>query len=176
MRGLKQKFGILSQITGLKLASESTHRNVYKIGETFDMTGLVVTVIYDDYSTETLTADQLTLETTRELNENNRSVYVSYKGERLLVMITVNETGTLEEDSSSSDSATSTPTADLTWLWIALGVVLALGGGAAAVWFLFIKKKATPKTDSVDRVETVENAENVETAEETEENEAESNE
>ncbi|MBO4940107.1 MAG: leucine-rich repeat protein [Clostridia bacterium] len=140
MRNVKARFGIVSKISDLKLAPTSAHKNVYKIGSTFDMTGLVMTVVYDDYSTETVDANKLTLETTEELTAYDRYVMVSYEGKSAQVLITVNETGTLEEDNSSSDTETVVPQTNLTWLWIVIGVV-ALGGAAAAVWFFVLKQQ-----------------------------------
>lgn len=141
MRLVKARFGIVSKISDLKLAETSTHKSVYKIGDTFDMTGLVMTVVYDDYSTETVTSSDLTLETTETLTAYDRFVRVSYAGKSAQVMITVNETGTIEGD-QPSDTPTQTPNTNLTWLWICLGIVV-LGGAAAVVW-IFVLKKPLP--------------------------------
>lgn len=142
LRLVKPRFGIISKISDLKLSETSTHKSVYKIGDTFDMTGLVMTVVYDDYSTETVDASQLTLGTTEALTAYDRFVNVSYAGKTAQVQITVNETGTIGGDQPSDTPSQTPQSADLTWLWICLGVVVLLG--AAAVVWIFVLKKPLP--------------------------------
>ncbi len=91
LRTVKKAFGIVSTISQLLVADDSTHKTEYVEGETFDMTGLVVIVEYDDYSTEIASFDELTLTTTSELTTYNKYVVITYKGARVHVPITVTE-------------------------------------------------------------------------------------
>ncbi len=88
LRTVKKAFGITPSIKQLLVAEESTHKTSYVEGETFDMTGLVITVEYDDYSTETANFNELKLVTTGELSKN-KYVVVTYKGVRIHLPISV---------------------------------------------------------------------------------------
>ncbi len=97
LRTVKKAFGILSTINQLLVAENSTHKTEYVVGEEFDMTGLVITIEYDDYSTETANAAELTLGTTGELTVHNKYVVINYKGSRVHVSITVTEKTTTKK-------------------------------------------------------------------------------
>ncbi len=88
LRAVKKAFGITAAIKQLLISKDSTHRTNYVEGEEFDMTGLVITVEYDDYSTETANFNELKLVTTGELTEN-KYVVVTYKGMRVHLPISV---------------------------------------------------------------------------------------
>ena len=105
LRTVKKYFGIAINLTELRVASTSTHKTEYNAGETFDMTGLVVELVYDDYSTEIANASQVKLKTTAALSKLTRYVVVTYGGEELRVAITVKEveTSTDDENEDSSD-------------------------------------------------------------------------
>ena len=144
LRAVKEHFNIPIRIASLEVAAESTHKNEYRVGDVFDMTGLVVTVIYDDFSTETLDTSKLTLLNTNKLTKYDRFVTVEYEGESVAVEITVTET-TVEKPvdsssvgSSSSSSATESSSIRKVAL-IVMGVVLLLVGGFG-VWILYKRR------------------------------------
>ncbi len=105
LRAVKKAFGITPVIKQLLISKDSTHRTNYVEGEEFDMTGLVITVEYDDYSTETADFNELKLVTTGELTEN-KYVVVTYKGRRihLPIKVTSKETETPNEESGCKSS------------------------------------------------------------------------
>ena len=72
------------------------------------MTGLVIELVYDDYSTEIANASQVQLKTTSALGRLTRYVVVTYGGEELRILVTVKSVETEEEEvpedtDSSSD-------------------------------------------------------------------------
>jgi len=110
LRDVKKYFGIAINLSELRVAATSTHKAEYLAGETFDMNGLVVELIYDDYSTEIADASQVTLKTTSVLSKLTRYVVVTYKGEELRVAVTVKDNGATDDkenvdgDSSSEEN------------------------------------------------------------------------
>jgi hypothetical protein len=58
MRSIKAKFNIVLKISSLDISSNSTHKTEYKVGEKFNMKGLVLTVVYDDGSINQPTPDE----------------------------------------------------------------------------------------------------------------------
>ncbi len=97
LRAVKKAFGITSSIKQLLVAENSTHRTEYKAGDVFDMTGLVITVEYDDYSTETANFNELTL-VTEELTSLDSYVVVNYKGVSVYVPVKVAKAEEKEEE------------------------------------------------------------------------------
>ncbi len=97
LRDVKAYFGISLTVTGLSL-QEGSYKSVYAVGETFDMTGIVIVATYDDYSTEVVPAEELTLVTTRALTENDRRVYIEAYGEEVGAPVTVTATGEGQPD------------------------------------------------------------------------------
>ena len=102
LREVKKAFGIAINLTELRVAANSTHKTQYLAGETFDMTGLVIELVYDDYSTEIANPSQVTLKTTTALGKLTRYVVVTYKGEELRILVTVKAV----EDDSTEDNVT----------------------------------------------------------------------
>ncbi len=92
LRAVKKAFGITSTIKQLLVSADSTHKKEYVAGEEFDMSGLVIIIEYDDYSTEVANASELKLQTTGALTEN-KYVVVTYKGMRVHVPISVTAKG-----------------------------------------------------------------------------------
>ncbi|MBQ9713972.1 MAG: leucine-rich repeat protein [Clostridia bacterium] len=88
LRDVKAKFGVIVKVSEIKLSGESTHKTEYKVGESFDMTGLVIIVVYDDYSTDVLQEDDVTLVTTK-LTKYTKYVEVSYEGKKTRIPITI---------------------------------------------------------------------------------------
>jgi hypothetical protein len=96
------------------VANNSAHKFEYLEGETFDMTGLVIEMIYDDYSVDVADASQLSLKTTNALSSLTRYVVVSCNGKDVRVSVTVNKVegenpdlGGGEDNNDSSDSTDS---------------------------------------------------------------------
>lgn len=91
LKPVKPRFGIAVFSTSLRVNSDSAHKSEYKVGEKFDMTGLKLTVTYDDYSTAEVTAEQMTLrqEYDRELTELDIFVEVAALGQTVQVRVNV---------------------------------------------------------------------------------------
>lgn len=64
-------------------------KTVYSAGETFDPTGMIIAVIYDDKERETLDIDKLEIDASAPLTEGDSFVTVRYYGLELKVPITV---------------------------------------------------------------------------------------
>lgn len=98
LKPVKERFGITAKATTLTISGESTHKTKYTEGETFDMTGLVIVVTYDDYSTETVYASSGEIVLTSRydgvpLRITNRYVEVTVRGVTAMVAIDVTEQG-----------------------------------------------------------------------------------
>ena len=157
LRAVKKAFGIVTKLSELRVASASTHKTEYLEGETFDMSGLIIELVYDDYSTEIADASKVTLKTTSALGRLTRYVVVTYGGEELRILVTVQQLGGEEEDSSEEDvsseeveSGTSADEGKKGCGWI-IGGCIAAGvalGAAGVVFFLKYKKGKTSALDS----------------------------
>ncbi len=93
LRDVKAHFGIKVNATSLKLSSTSTHKTEYKTGEKFDMTGLALIVVYDDYSEELADMSKISLkaEYSGALDSLYRYVEVEGYGVTLRVNVTVSD-------------------------------------------------------------------------------------
>lgn len=90
LRAVKELFGINPIPVRLRYTTDSTFKSQYKAGETFDFTGLTVTVEYDDGSTAIVPREDLTI------SNEVLTVYDSYArlsayGLTLNVRVTVTE-------------------------------------------------------------------------------------
>lgn len=104
LKPVKAKFGISAKISSITPDSSSAHKSQYVEGETFDLTGLVLRVVYDDYSVETisdLTDVQLQPAYTAPLYTYNTFVAAQYKGEYFRIPITV--TASAENPGETTD-------------------------------------------------------------------------
>ena len=149
LRSVKPLFGISVEIAELKLDSTSVFKSEYTVGETFDMTGLSVIIVYDDGSEEVADSSKLTLKTTKKLGKYDRTVDIAYAGfdETLKVRITVTEVkeetpeapngDETTDDSSITDSASSSGKkkggCSNTLGFAGAGVALALSGVAVTL-------------------------------------------
>ena len=106
LREVKVEFNIPIVAKELKVSSNSTHKTEYVVGEKFDKTGLIATITYDDYSTEEVTADELTLITTNALTKYTRQVELTYNGLKLRIAVTMKEAVVEKPDDSTGDSST----------------------------------------------------------------------
>lgn len=94
LRKVKPLFNI--SVTVSRLETSGNFKTVYKIGEKFDMTGLQIVIVYDDYSTELADMSKVTLVSpTGELGELDRTATFSVEGisKTASVRITVTEEG-----------------------------------------------------------------------------------
>ncbi len=103
LRSVKSKFGIVTKLSELRVAEDSTHRTNYNEGEFFDMTGLKVVLVYDDESTELADAKDLVLKTDKALTPLNKLVSIECKGKRLSISIKVKAAET--ENSSGGENS-----------------------------------------------------------------------
>ena len=103
LRAVKKAFGITINLSELRVASTSTHKSEYLEGETFDMTGLVIELVYDDYSTEIADASKVKLKTTAALGRLTRYVVVTYGSEELRILVTVKEIEQPEEEEEEDE-------------------------------------------------------------------------
>ncbi len=137
LRAVKVRFNIPFIVDELRVAADSAHRTEYTAGETFDMSGLKLEIVYDDYSVEDAPASGYSLLTTNALSKDDKYVEVAYDGNIVYVPVTVTDAGTESADDGADDKDDST---DGGLLWIILGGV----GGAAVlgvVIFLLVRKK-----------------------------------
>lgn len=113
LREVKQQFNIPIVAKELKVSANSTHKSEYKPGEVFDKTGLVAVIVYDDFSTVEITAEELVAgaSATNPLTKNSKQVEFTYNGLKLRVSVTMLEDKPVlppvEDDSSSSEEQSS---------------------------------------------------------------------
>lgn len=153
MRSIKKSYGIAVEISNLKV-DLSSYKSTYKAGEKFDMTGLIITIVYDDGSTEIADSASLTLVTTEELQTyyNDVEVIYTYIGadgepttETAFVPIKVTATG-VDVDTDNSGTDNEGPSAGMIVLYVAIGVVgaaLIAGGIILAIVLVKRNKKKT---------------------------------
>ncbi len=132
LRAVKKAFGIVPVMKQLLLSDESTHRTDYVAGEVFDMTGLVLLVEYDDYSTEVVNFNDLRLETKEALTEN-KYVVVSYRGLRAYININVSPEAQTQPDKGGMGGG-------LVAVIVAI-IGVAVAGAAVATVLLVLKKR-----------------------------------
>ncbi len=144
LRDVKKQFGITVYAQQLLLSEESTHRTQYAVGETFDMSGLVLLIEYDDYSTELADASDLKLVTTGELADYMETVEVEHRttGIRVRIPITVTTVSSGEESVDGEDEEKDDGKATLLLI---VGGVAILGGCVFAVCVGIKKKKLAKK-------------------------------
>ncbi len=132
LREVKVKFNIPIVAKDLKISANSTHKSQYAVGQTFDKKGLIATLVYDDFSTEDIGADKLTLVTTTPMTKNTRQIELSYTDETtgkeisLRVAVTVTETGETGDNGGKKEGCSSVIAGGAAIvLAIAAGIVLA---------------------------------------------------
>ena len=165
LRAVKNRFGIRLTVSDIRY--NSTYKKQYTEGETFDMTGLVLTVVYDDGSTEQADMSRLTLKTpTGVLSRYDMEVQFEYrygdgadevKTVRIPVTVTADggagndpdtnpdlpETGTSEETSSETDVSigTTDSSGSAVAVFVVTGIALILLGVAALIILQQFEKK-----------------------------------
>ncbi len=155
LRSVKQRYGIPLVVSSLSLASGDYKKN-YISGDTFDMKGLKVNVIYDDGSVVQANESDLTLVTTAPLSVYDRTVSVSAYGKTLRVAVSVAPNPNEQSDTSSSTSSSSQSTQSSSsggktggnnaWIWIIVGAVVLIAAAIVlVVVFLGKKKPSNPE-------------------------------
>ncbi len=134
LRQVKAKFGISTYATGYSFGGD--YKKEYVAGERFNLSGLVITVVYDDYSTKDFTGSELAVheDSTAPLTALDRAVKIICNGQTYLVNVSVTE-GELatEPENSNGDGAGIV-------IIIIVSVIVALGA-LGAVAFVILKKK-----------------------------------
>ena len=104
LRAAKKAYGIEVKIARLSYDKNSPFKQEYLVGETFDMSALVITVEYDDGSKETADLSKMTLVTNRPLTALDQVVTLSGYGRTINILVSVKENapGSGEDNSSSS--------------------------------------------------------------------------
>ena len=120
LRTVKAKFNITLKIASLEIAETSTHKTEYKVGEKFSMKGLVLTIVYDDGSTEAADMSKVVLENTEGLTKYDRYVTISYEGKtrRISVVVTEGETTDAKKEKKGCSSVVATSVAVMTMLGV----------------------------------------------------------
>lgn len=136
MREVRSLLGdepVVSKITVLKDPSKT----VYTEGEVFDAEGLVLKVIYDDFSEIEVTEGFTYPE--QPLTVNNSYVEISYDGAVTSVSIRVTASGDVGPGPVSPEEQGGLPAWAI--VLICVGGVLVVGGAAAAVFLIARKKR-----------------------------------
>lgn len=157
LREVKSHFGIVTAIKELQIDKSSAHKSTYKVGETFDMTGLIVNVIYQDGSVVQVDSSKLTLITTTPLGAYDRLVVIRYSDGnqsmtgRIGVTITqeiIPEKPSTTPDSSDSSSSTEEESSEeKKGCKSSVGSLSVLGVGLAIAAVAVIKTKRSRKED-----------------------------
>lgn len=132
LKSVKSRFGINVNVTQLKLSSNSTHKNEYVTGERFNLNGLELIVIYDDYSSEIADMSKITLSSNfeRELNEYDLYVQVEGYGKKFRVPVTVTAKAQQGGGNGGSSSSGNDDRCDNESVTLALTAMLTLLAGA----------------------------------------------
>ena len=91
LRAAKKAYGIEVKITRLSYDENSAFKKDYLVGETFNMSGLVITIDYDDGSKETADLSKMTLVTNRPLTALDQVVTLSGYGRTINILVNVTE-------------------------------------------------------------------------------------
>ena len=157
IREAREALGETVKITDLRI-KQSPNKLVYKAGELFDASGMILTVIYDDFS-ESEVSEGFVLPTT-PLTAGQQTVKFTYQGIEKEISLTVNRADNETVDTGSgNDTDTSEPGSDtesgntdtdkpgdngdgspITGVVIAIIVVVA--AAVIAVTVIVLKKKA----------------------------------
>lgn len=153
LRDVKIYFNISNPIVQIKMDKEnSNYKAEYVVGETFDMTGLKIIVVYEDGFTEIADSAKISLQEKyqRGLKKLDKFVEVVYTEgsvqKTCRVSITVGDATEEDTSENSSSSSISTENSGLDTgivLLIVFGSIAVLGGGGVAVYFVLRKKQQT---------------------------------
>ena len=106
LKPIKKQFNIPVNIVDVQVDLElSNYKSQYKVGDRFDMTGIVFVVSYDDYSSETISDLSKVTLNSGALYSYNTTARLEYEGFVFLVPITVTA-----DDGGSTTPGGDTPT------------------------------------------------------------------
>ncbi len=152
LREVKKAHDVPFVLSELRVASDSTHKTEYMKGDYFDMTGLSLTLVYDDYSTEAADPSKYVLLTTGKLFDYDQYAEVSYEGTTVRVFITVNNPTVGGNNPVGDENGKGSGTV---WI-IAIVCVLGIGAVVGVEVFLIMKKKKAAKAAEGEAPATVE--------------------
>ncbi|MBQ7924008.1 MAG: leucine-rich repeat protein [Clostridia bacterium] len=159
VRNAKSNFGVIVKIkeTGGVKVNRTTFKTEYLVGETFDMTGMQITLVYEDGTERAAGTENLTVLSayTSPLKLTNRYVEILYQDAentyQFRVSISVSEaaeepeTPDVQEPVIPDDSVSEKDGAPW-WIWLIVGVGVAGIGAAVVIVLLKGKKKAKTAT------------------------------
>lgn len=149
LRQVKKRFNIAVKVQSAECSKESAHKSLYLVGEKFDMTGLLVTLTYDDFSTEEVDGSKLTLKEDKTLTKLDKYVQVIYQDgsnkQTAYVMINVVESMPQPELPAPPVVEEETDDGMPVGVIIAIVGVAAVGFGVAA--FFVVRKIKKSKND-----------------------------
>lgn len=152
LRSLRVKFGIALVISDIRYNTD--YKKNYVEGENFDMTGLILTIVYDDGSTELADLSRLTLVSpTDGLTLYDAEVYLSYRyGDgasevrTVRIPVTVSASGNPSTPGGNGEDPTDEGDRNLLpWIIGVVCVLVLLGGGAAVL--IVLKKRSAGVAD-----------------------------
>ncbi len=146
LRAVKERFGIKTAIKNLQLQAGSTYKSQYNEGEKFDMTGLVVEIVYEDLSREVADPQYLTLAEAYagELTYLNNYVEIVYNDGENTVTISLDITVARSATENNGGNADNTDDKNDSNLGLILGIVggaLLVAGGVVAFTLILLKRK-----------------------------------
>lgn len=157
VRALKTKFSIPLVISNIRY--NDGYKKEYKEGEFFDLTGLVLTIVYDDGSTDAADLSKLTLTyPDGALTIYDAEVRFSYQygdsaadSKTVRIPVTVTAAGTSDganggEDIGDDEKSDGIPKA-LVVVLIVIGGIAVVGGVAVAAVVLYRKKASSVSSD-----------------------------
>ncbi|MDE6613688.1 MAG: hypothetical protein K2K28_03960, partial [Clostridia bacterium] len=145
LKPVKTRFGITAKVTSLSLSPDSTHKTQYNEGEKFDMTGLVLIVNYDDFTTSIADLSKITLASGSdgELTALDRYVTLQGYGVTVRLSITVTEGG----ENGGNGGGTKSNTGLIVGCVVG-GVCFAAAVAVAVVLVLLWRKKKSQSAES----------------------------
>lgn len=165
-RSLKEKFNIPVSIS--KITYNDSYKSEYVAGDSFSMEGLVLTIVYDDYSTELVDMSKVTIVSpTGALGIYNWTVTLSYQGETIEIPITVKAASDNNEqpgddpsvdpenpkDPSGNEKPTEKNDSNVLLIVVIVAAVVVVAGAAVAVVVLRKGKKAEPEIEETEKTE-----------------------
>lgn len=161
LKPVKTRFNIAVTPSTLTVSPDSTHRTNYVKGETFDMSGLILIVTYDDYSTEIADMSLIKIADGYDgpLDTYDNQVVLSGYGKTVRISITVTDTnhgGGDEDDGDKLNPAVI--------YGPIIGVVVLAAAAVAAV--ILVKRYKIKKSGSGSETETTEDVESADNGEE----------
>ena len=172
IRNAKANFGIKAEIKEVEI-DRDTFKTQYVVGEKFDISGMEITLVYEDGTRRDVMAEKLTVvaEYTKELELTDNYVKIRYTDEEGSYEFRVKiEVEIATEEPETPDTTTpevEEETGMAWWLWVVIGGGVAVVGGGVVVTLLLLKKKSKKSTKVTETMDTAE-IEETETMEEAE--------